>query len=248
MKTKTIKGIGRYIQLSTSAASQRVHRTVVCHGLLVRRRAGSVVPVSGVGVSGAAVACCSHCARTGSSIRIRRLRRWLRRAPSRPSCRLTSLTCWWRRRLGLSALARCASPLKPLRRLWSATRYVIDNDSALLKTCVVVWLCHRSQNHTLSLFECQDVENSVDFLYVIADVVAYGIQMNSQHHYKDQMCFNFTSLPPLQAWVIVLYFSFQLLCCVFLIVYLPFHSFPLLLFARVQLHDVHSFSIQSHQY
>jgi len=49
MKTKTIKGIGRHIQLSTSATSQRVHRTVVCHGLLVRRRAGSVVPVSGVG-------------------------------------------------------------------------------------------------------------------------------------------------------------------------------------------------------
>jgi len=65
------------------------------------------------------------------------------------------------------------------------------------------------KNHTLSLFECQDVENSVDFLYVIADVVAYGIQMNSQHHYKDQMCFNFTSLPPLQAYTTYTRFLFN---------------------------------------
>jgi hypothetical protein len=44
-------------------------------------------------------------------------------------------------------------------------------------------------------FGCGSLADNVDFLYVIADIVAYGIQMDSKYHFQDAMCHNFTNAP-----------------------------------------------------
>lgn len=55
-------------------------------------------------------------------------------------------------------------------------------------------------------FGCGSLTENVDFLYVIADVVAYGIQMDSKYHFQQAMCKNFTDVPETflyQVYVIV---------------------------------------------
>jgi serine protease 16 len=52
-----------------------------------------------------------------------------------------------------------------------------------------------NRTRTFGDFGCQALTDPVDFLYVLADIVAYGVQMDSKYHFRNEMCQNFTSIP-----------------------------------------------------
>ncbi len=52
-----------------------------------------------------------------------------------------------------------------------------------------------NQSGTLEDFGCAALSDATDFLYVLADIVAFGVQMDSKYHFRSEMCNNFTTIP-----------------------------------------------------
>ena len=62
-------------------------------------------------------------------------------------------------------------------------------------TEVVEKAARQNLTATASDFGCAATADATDFLYVLADVVAFGIQMDSKYHFQGEMCQNFTTFP-----------------------------------------------------
>jgi pimeloyl-ACP methyl ester carboxylesterase len=64
-----------------------------------------------------------------------------------------------------------------------------------------------NESGTLQDFGCAALTDTTDFLYVLADIVAFGVQMDSEYHFRTEMCNNFTTVPPEYAYTTYLQYA-----------------------------------------